>query len=189
MDVFSDHAPLVQSGRSRTRRNVNDISERAGSHYLCSTRQSIVGLDAGFTWDDFTSGQCLATVILLHAGNIQPHRINNSQLVWITSNCYLWDQLQTCWRASSNVVSMTQAPELRCSIRTLILIWTLFHTFIYHWCFKLRVKICPRGYLSEVCDVGHMLTVDIAAEIAFLLQGYVQDQLAWCRLTYNLLEQ
>lgn len=49
MDVFSDHAPLVQSGRSRTRRNVNDISERAGSHYLRSTRQSIVGLDAGFT--------------------------------------------------------------------------------------------------------------------------------------------
>lgn len=86
MDVFSDHAPLVQSGRSRTRRNVNDISERAGSHYLRSTRQSIVGLDAGFTWDDFTSGQCLATLILLQAGNTQTHQqqptcLDNKQLL------------------------------------------------------------------------------------------------------------
>lgn len=42
--VFCNHAALVLLGRRGAHRNVNDISERAGSHYFCSTRQHIVRL-------------------------------------------------------------------------------------------------------------------------------------------------
>lgn len=43
-DVFCGCTALVLFGKHQTHRNVNDISERAGSHYVCSTRLHIVSL-------------------------------------------------------------------------------------------------------------------------------------------------
>lgn len=123
MDVFCDHAPLVQSGRSRTRRNVNDISERAGSHYLRSTRQSIVGLDAGFTWDDFTSGQCLATLILLQAGNTQTHQqqptcLDNKQLLPLGPAANMLEGFFKCSLSDSSTWAKVQHTHFNFNLNT-----------------------------------------------------------------------
>lgn len=129
-DVFCNSAALVLLGRHWTHRNVNDITERAGVHYFCSTRQRFVSLGRAqwyglhcFSHETIVHHWCQATDVGMYI------TLYNNKPVLIASNSYRGNTLN--WRAPSSLVDAQNKVDIRKFCKNISVMFLFFFGFLY----------------------------------------------------------